>query len=197
MGSVLGTILLIGKSHELLGNKWSRICNYLVGRTDNAIKNHWNSIMRKKFSEFRDKLEGVMKASFNGISKTDAILSLITSEYQKLQEDEEEEEESHIIQEAEVIRKDSSKSTRDEEKSPKQEAYSPDRRSSPVRSEHEILIIPTFQEDDYLDLESSPIVCKQSYQYFGLFEDISFSTNIPSFRFNSFCNNSPEWPFDL
>ncbi|KAG2263984.1 hypothetical protein Bca52824_071063 [Brassica carinata] len=36
------------KLHALLGNKWSKIASHLPGRTDNEIKNYWNTHMRKK-----------------------------------------------------------------------------------------------------------------------------------------------------
>ncbi|KAH7277396.1 hypothetical protein KP509_39G049000 [Ceratopteris richardii] len=34
--------------HETFGNKWSKIAAYLPGRTDNEIKNLWNSCLRKR-----------------------------------------------------------------------------------------------------------------------------------------------------
>ncbi|CAN4076258.1 unnamed protein product [Withania somnifera] len=34
--------------HSLLGNKWSRIASHLPGRTDNEIKNFYNTHLRKK-----------------------------------------------------------------------------------------------------------------------------------------------------
>ncbi|KAM0827990.1 hypothetical protein ACQ4PT_067838 [Festuca glaucescens] len=40
---------LIISLHAALGNKWSTIATQLEGRTDNEIKNYWNTHIRKKF----------------------------------------------------------------------------------------------------------------------------------------------------
>ncbi|KAK1303340.1 Transcription factor MYB12 [Acorus calamus] len=39
---------LIIRLHSLLGNRWSLIAGRLPNRTDNEIKNHWNSHLSKK-----------------------------------------------------------------------------------------------------------------------------------------------------
>ncbi|KAF8030591.1 hypothetical protein BT93_E2888 [Corymbia citriodora subsp. variegata] len=42
---------LIVRLHALLGNRWSLIAGRLPGRTDNEIKNYWNSHLSKKVNE--------------------------------------------------------------------------------------------------------------------------------------------------
>ncbi|XP_047321943.1 myb-related protein 308-like [Impatiens glandulifera] len=79
---------IIIKLHSLLGNKWSLIAGRLPGRTDNEIKNYWNTHIKRKLLN-----RGIDPVSHR--SMNEASISLAPPPAQSLDEEKKEESEGN------------------------------------------------------------------------------------------------------
>ncbi|ESQ41110.1 hypothetical protein EUTSA_v10012583mg [Eutrema salsugineum] len=44
--------LVLIRAHQVYGNRWAELTKYLPGRSDNGIKNHWHSSVKKKLDSY-------------------------------------------------------------------------------------------------------------------------------------------------
>ncbi|PIN26777.1 Transcription factor, Myb superfamily [Handroanthus impetiginosus] len=74
---------LLIKLHALLGNRWSLIAGRLPGRTDNEVKDYWNSHIKRKLTNMgidpnNHRVDQTLLSSCSKISKDDAKLSHVS-----------------------------------------------------------------------------------------------------------------------
>ena len=81
--------------HKRIGNKWADIAKLLEGRTDNTIKNHWNSSMKKKIPELTSFLDDLVRERISSTQtkpgsqervRDEVEREMIARQMQKLQE---------------------------------------------------------------------------------------------------------------
>ncbi|XWS17475.1 hypothetical protein CRYUN_Cryun33cG0071000 [Craigia yunnanensis] len=73
---------LIIRLHKLLGNRWSLIAGRLPGRTDNEIKNYWNTNLGKKVQDHQNSSAATSKhnkSNGRNMKKSDQVAQLAST----------------------------------------------------------------------------------------------------------------------
>ncbi|KAG8375561.1 hypothetical protein BUALT_Bualt10G0113400 [Buddleja alternifolia] len=76
--------LALVRAHQIYGNKWAELTKFLPGRSDNSIKNHWNSSVKKKLGMYS--ASGLL-SQFQGLSHPNHSPASSSSKAQQSSED--------------------------------------------------------------------------------------------------------------
>ncbi|XP_057810429.1 transcription factor MYB3R-1-like [Salvia miltiorrhiza] len=76
--------LTLIRAHQIYGNKWAELTKFLPGRTDNSIKNHWNSSVKKKLDMY---LASGLLSQFQGLPLPNQSEASSSSKAQQSSED--------------------------------------------------------------------------------------------------------------
>ncbi|KAL8537174.1 hypothetical protein ACS0TY_012381 [Phlomoides rotata] len=89
--------LALIRAHQIYGNKWAELTKVLPGRTDNAIKNHWNSSVKKKLDTY---LASGLLSQFQGLPLVSLSNHSAASSSSKAQQSSEDDRDRAEVEEA-------------------------------------------------------------------------------------------------